>query len=156
MAYSLAEINRFCTQKWRKIMSVVKELIRKEADETLSFGDYTLARKTKKSDFEFNGDLYKVKTFQEITKLEKNGMFVYESIPGTTVNQFAMDGSGVEFSVEGTKDTQITLGLEPEKDFDVSINNLSVGVMRSNLGGKLVISLDLLSSNEANVKVAAL
>jgi hypothetical protein len=58
--------------------------------------------------------------------------------------------------VEGTQDTQITLGLEPEKDFDVSINNLSVGVMRSNLGGKLVISLDLLSSNEANVKVAAL
>ena len=49
-------------------------------------------------------------------------MFVYESIPGTTVNQFAMNGSGVEFSVEGTEDTQITLGLEPEKDFDVCIN----------------------------------
>ena len=104
-----------------EIMGVIKELIRKEENNTLSFGDYSLATKTKKSDFEFNGDLYKVKTFQEITKLEKNGMFVYESIPGTTVNQFAMNGSGVEFSVEGTEDTQITLGLEPEKDFDVCI-----------------------------------
>ena len=33
------------------------------------------------NDFEFCGDLYKVKTFFEITKLEKNGMFVYESVP---------------------------------------------------------------------------
>ncbi len=145
------------TSLWhKKIMAIVKDLIRKEEDETLSFGDYTLTVKTKKSDFEFNGDLYKVKTFQEITKLEKNGMFVYESIPGTAVNQFSMDGSGVEFSVEGTQDTQITLGLEPEKDFDVFINNLSVGVMRSNLGGKLVISLDLASTKEASVKVSAL
>ncbi len=139
-----------------EIMGVIKELIRKEENNTLSFGDYSLATKTKKSDFEFNGDLYKVKTFQEITKLEKNGMFVYESIPGTTVNQFAMNGSGVEFSVEGTEDTQITLGLEPEKDFDVCINNVSVGVMRSNLGGKLVISLDLVKDNLSDVKVMAL
>lgn len=137
-------------------MATVKELIRKEENETLSFGDYSLAAKTKKSDFEFHGDLYKVKTFKEITKLERNGMFVYESIPGTAVNQFSMDGSGVEFSVEGTVDTQITLGLEPEKDFDVSINNVSVGVMRSNLGGKLTISLDLIQGNRSDVKVMAL
>lgn len=137
-------------------MAVIKELIRKDENETLSFGDYSLAVKTKKSDFEFGGDLYKVKTFHEITKLEKNGMFVYESIPGTAVNQFAMNGSGVEFSVEGTQDTQITLGLEPEKDFDVCINNMSVGVVRSNLGGKLVISLDLAEGVPAGVKVAEL
>lgn len=137
-------------------MAVIKELIRKDENETLSFGDYSLAAKTKKSDFEFGGDLYKVKTFHEITKLEKNGMFVYESIPGTAVNQFAMNGSGVEFSVEGTQDTQITLGLEPEKDFDVCINNMSVGVVRSNLGGKLVISLDLAEGVPAGVKVAEL
>lgn len=137
-------------------MAVVKELIRKEDNDTLSFGDYSLAAKTKKSDFEFNGDLYKVKTFNEITKLEKNGMFVYESIPGTTVSQFAMNGSGVEFSVEGTQDTQITLGLEPEKDFDVCINNMSVGVMRSNLGGKLVISLDLVKDVSSDVRVTVL
>lgn len=64
-------------------MATVKELLRAENDGTLSFGDYTLASKTKKDGFEFKGDLYKVKTFAEITKLEKNGMFVYESVPGT-------------------------------------------------------------------------
>ena len=60
-------------------MATVKELLRAESDGTLSFGDYTLTSKTKLDNFEFEGDLYKVKTFAEITKLEKNGMFVYES-----------------------------------------------------------------------------
>ena len=69
-------------------MTVVKELIRSELDGTLSFGDYTLDTKTKKDGFEFQGDIYKVKTFKEITKLEKNGMFVYESVPGTAVEHF--------------------------------------------------------------------
>lgn len=27
--------------------------------------------------------MYKVKTYNEITKLERNDMFVYESVPGT-------------------------------------------------------------------------
>ena len=69
-------------------MAVVKELLRAEADGTLSFGDYTLASKTKLDGFEFQGDIYKVKTFREITKLEKNGMFSYESVPGTAVEHF--------------------------------------------------------------------
>ena len=43
-----------------------------EENGTISFGDYTLASKTKVEGFEFQGDLYKVKTFNEITKLEKN------------------------------------------------------------------------------------
>lgn len=45
-------------------MTVVKELIRSELDGTLSFGDYTLDTKTKKDGFEFQGDIYKVKTFK--------------------------------------------------------------------------------------------
>ena len=69
-------------------MAVVKELLRAEADGTLSFGDYSLASKTKLDGFEFQGDIYKVKTFREITKLEKNGMFAYESVPGTAVENF--------------------------------------------------------------------
>ena len=69
-------------------MAIVKELLRTEEDGRLSFGDYTLASKTKLDNFEFEGDLYKVKTFSEITKLEKNGMFVYESVPGSAVENF--------------------------------------------------------------------
>ena len=63
-------------------MAAVKELLRAENDGSLSFGDYTLSEKTKKDNYEFEGDIYKVKTFSEITKLERNGMFVYESVPG--------------------------------------------------------------------------
>ena len=81
-------------------MSVVEELIRKEDNGTLSFGNYLLDAKTKKADFEFQGDLYKVKTFKEITKLEKNGLFVYESVPGSTVTDFKNDEEVISFTVE--------------------------------------------------------
>ena len=57
-------------------MAVVKELIRTEENQSISFGNYELPQKSKVSDFEFQGDIYKVKTFKEITKLERNGMFV--------------------------------------------------------------------------------
>ena len=62
-------------------MAVVEELIRMENNDTLSFGNYKLDSKSKIDNFAFGGDLYKVKTFKEITKLERNGMFVYESVP---------------------------------------------------------------------------
>ena len=69
-------------------MSVIEELIRSEADGTISFGNYKLAKKAKLDNFEHQADLYKVKTCHEITKLERNGMFVYESVPGTAVSGF--------------------------------------------------------------------
>ena len=69
-------------------MAAVKELIRVEANGTLSFGDYTLDQKAKLDGFDFQGNLYKVKTFAGITKLERDGMFVYESVPGTAVEEF--------------------------------------------------------------------
>lgn len=78
-------------------MAIVKELLRTEEDGRLSFGDYTLASKTKLDNFEFEGDLYKVKTFSEITKLEKNGMFVYESVPGSAVENFKLTDTEVAF-----------------------------------------------------------
>ena len=53
-------------------MAVISELIRTEENGKLSFGDYTLAAKAKLDNFEKDGDIYKVKTFKEITKLERN------------------------------------------------------------------------------------
>ena len=58
-------------------MAVVQELIRTEDNGTISFGDYELNQKSKLSDYQYQGDMYKVKTYKEITKLERNGMFVY-------------------------------------------------------------------------------
>ena len=84
-------------------MAVVKELIRTEENGTISFGDYEKNQKSKVSDYPHQGDMYKVKTFKEIIKLERNGMFVYESVPGTAVFDLAQDGSQMSFRVEGPR-----------------------------------------------------
>ena len=133
-------------------MAVIKELIRTEANGTISFGDYSLDAKAKLDNFEHDGDLYKVKTFREITKLERNGMFVYESVPGTAVTELSVTEDGMTFQEEGTEDAEITLGLEEEKDYQVSVEGVSAGQMKTNLGGKLTISVEL--DPEKPVKVA--
>ena len=134
-------------------MATVKELLRAENDGTLSFGDYTLASKTKKDGFEFKGDLYKVKTFAEITKLEKNGMFVYESVPGSTVENFKETETEVEFTVSAPEDVQFTLELEPEMEYAVTISGTDIGKMKTNLGGKLVLSIEMDPDQSYDVKV---
>lgn len=134
-------------------MAMIKELIRSEADGTISFGNYTLNEKSKLSDFEHKGDLYKVKTYKDITKLERNGMFVYESVPGTAVNNLYIDENSVSFSVEGKKDAQITLELAPETEYGVSFNGDLVGNMRTNLGGKLVLSAELTEGTALSVQI---
>ena len=134
-------------------MSVVSGLIRSEADGTISFGDYTLGAKAKLDGFEHQGDLYKVKTFKEITKLERNGMFVYESVPGTAVNAFQESEDTVSFQVEGTEDSQITLELEEETEYEIIINDNAAGIMKTNLGGKLSMSVELEADKPAAIKV---
>jgi hypothetical protein len=135
-------------------MAVIEELIRKEENGTLSFGNYTLSSKSKVSDFEYEGDLYKVKTFKEITKLERNGMFIYESVPGTVVSNLKINENGLAFTVEAEEDAQITLELEPEKEYQVSIDDTDMGKMKTNLGGKLILSVELASNVNAKIQVS--
>lgn len=134
-------------------MAVINELIRTEFDKTLSFGNYELNEKTKRQDYEFEGDLYKIKTYKAITKLERNGMFVYESVPGTTVHEFKADDEIVSFTVEAPQDVQITLELEPEKEYKVFIDDTNVGRMKTNLGGKLNLSVELGTNVSAKILV---
>lgn len=133
-------------------MAIVEELIRVENENGLSFGDYTLNAKKKVSDFEFHGDMYKVKTYRDITKLEKNELFVYESVPGTSVFDFEETDARTEFEVEGFEDTQITLELEAEQEYEVFVDDVNIGRMTTNLGGKLVLSVEL-GSTQKHVKI---
>lgn len=134
-------------------MAAVDELIRKESDDTISFGNHTLSEKKKLEDFEFDGNLYKVKTFQTMTKLERNGLFVYESVPGTSVFHFNETFEGVDFIVSGSEDAQITLGLCEDTEYEVFRNGRSIGKMKTNLGGKLNISVELEGTEEVHIKV---
>lgn len=137
-------------------MAVIKELIRSEADGTISFGDYTLSTKSKLQDFEHDGDLYKVKTFNEITKLERNGMFVYESVPGTAVNNMKVTETGVQFNVEAKEDAQITIELAEDSEYKIFIDDTNVGKMKTNLSGKLALSVELSANTQSKVKIVKL
>ncbi|HAE80514.1 MAG: endosialidase [Clostridium sp.] len=136
-------------------MSGIKELLRVEADGAISFGDYELEEKKKLADFEYQGDLYKVKTFREITKLERNGMFVYESVPGTAVTGFEVRDSSVEFSVESDRDVQITLQMEEDRDYAIYMDDVAAGSMRTNLSGKLVLSVEMNGEKPVRIRVVA-
>lgn len=134
-------------------MAVVEELIRTEEDATLSFGNDSLPEKTKKSDYEFDGDLYKVKTFSDITKLERNGMFVYESVPGTSVFGFRMTGDAVSFDVMGHENTQITMEMESATEYELSVDGSAVGAVRTSLGGKLTFSAALEPDKRVSIEI---
>lgn len=134
-------------------MSVISELIRTEADGTISFGNYELDQKSKLQDFEHEGDLYKVKTYKEITKLERNGMFVYESVPGTAVSHLSVTDQEMSFEVEGPEDVQITVELEADTVYRTFINGNTIGSMKANLGGKLMLSVELNPGENVGVRI---
>ena len=60
------------------------------------------------------------------------------------------NASKVMFEVEGDKDAQITLELESETEYKVHVDQVYVGKMKTDLGGKLTISAEL----EENDKIA--
>ena len=61
--------------------------------------------------------------------------------------------NGVSFRVEGDEDAQITVGLEDETEYDVLINGESIGRMKTNLAGKLNLSVELAGSGEVSVQI---
>ena len=134
-------------------MSVVEGLIRKENDGSISFGNYLLEQKEKVSDFECGGDIYKVKTYREITKLERNELFVYGSVPGTAVHGLKQTADSMEFAVEGSKDAQITVEMEPDTAYRIFIDGESAGKMDTNLSGKLSISVELEEGKAVSVRI---
>ena len=113
-----------------------------------------MSTKAKLDNFEKDGDIYKVKTFKEITKLERNGLFVYESVPGTAVMDFEETADTVTFTVEGPEDAQITLGLEEETEYEIDIAGAVAGTMKTNLGGKLSLSVELEGVDSVDIKVS--
>lgn len=134
-------------------MAIVKELIRTEDNGTLSFGDYSLDKKTKLSDYEYQSNIYKVKTFCEITRLEKNGRVAYESVPGSAVFHYIDTGKEISFEVEAKDDLQITVEVEPESEVKVLVDDMNIGRMKSNLGGKVSFSIEMEADEPVKVQI---
>lgn len=132
-------------------MAEAMKLLFEEEDGSLSFGNHNLEEKAKVEDFKYQGDLLKVKTFKTMTKLEKNGLFVYESVPGTTVSNFVENAEGLHFQVSGNEDAQITVGLEDGKEYSIIVNEQEYGVVKANMSGKVSISVEL--NEQENVQV---
>ena len=80
-------------------------------------------------------------------------MFAYESEPGTSVNHFDETENGLTFKVEGDEAAQITVGLEEDTAYTVYVNGANVGEMKTNLSGKLSISVELANVGEVEVKI---
>ena len=128
-------------------MANVKELLKAEENGSLSFGDYSLTQKTKLDDFSFEGDTYKVKTFQEITRLEKNGGVVYESVPGSAVHGYKETERQIVFETEAADE------VEPEKEYKVYVNDTNIGKLKSSLSGKISFSIELDAGETAKVQI---
>ncbi len=80
-------------------------------------------------------------------------MFVYESVPGTAVHNFKVTETEIEFEVEGATEPQITVEFEPETEYAIYINGTEAGTMKTNLGGKLVLSVEISNGESAAVKI---
>ena len=134
-------------------MSVNLDILHLGEDGALEFGDYKLLHKAKLDNYEFDGDIYKVKTHKEITKLEKNGMFIYESVPGSKVRHFRATADEISFQVSSYEDVQFTLEMESNQEYEVFINDTSAGKMTTHLSGKLNVSVELSLDEWADVKI---
>ncbi|MDR1532530.1 MAG: endosialidase [Clostridiales bacterium] len=141
-----------------------QEVIRLEDDQTISFGSYAVKRKQKADGFEVNGNIYNVKTHNEITRLEKNSKLLFESVPGSAVRHFKASEVPappevpvppevlvpvVSFELEGAGDTKVTLELEPSQEYRIFINGADVGSAKSNISGKVNFSVYLSADPQA-------
>lgn len=131
----------------------VAEIIRGEENGTISFGNHELREKTKVEDFQHDGDLFKVKTYISMTKLEKNGMFLYESVPGTSVLNWEETENGVQFQVSGVEDAQLTIGLQEETAYEISVDGSNAGTMTTGFGGKLSLGVEFKDEEPVMVQI---
>jgi hypothetical protein len=129
-------------------MAGIVELIRVDDNNNLSFGNYEVDNKQKVDSFEVEGDIYKLKTYKAMTKLEKNGRLLFESVPGTSVHSMSMTEESLDFEVEGTEDAMITVELEADMEYKVFIEAVQVGKMKTNLSGKISFSVDFATGNQ--------
>lgn len=124
-------------------MATIKEGIVLNNDKTLSFGNYEIEEKLKIKDFDVDGDIYKIRTHNEVTRLSKNGKLLLETVPGASVHNLDIKDGKISFLMEGAGDTLVTIELLPNTSYSLYINDLKIDNIKTNIVGKINFSMAL-------------
>ena len=124
-------------------MAVIQDGIRAGENGAISFGNYEAKEKIKVDDFACAGDVYKVRTHCEVTRLERNGKLLMETVPGAAIHNLLVSDTCIRFGATGKDATQVTMELESETDYKLTIDNESESNMKTNRSGKVTFSLEL-------------
>ena len=74
----------------------------------------------------------------------------YESVPGSTVENFKETDAEVTFTVSAPEDVQFTLELEPESEYEVLIDGESAGKMNTKFERKAQCKCRTFSRSECS------
>lgn len=122
-------------------MGVIAEGIIVNSDNTISFGNHIATTKVKIDDYKIGEDTYKLRAYNEVTRLTINHILVFESTPGVTVHNFNYTKDKVNFKIEGNDNAQITLELEPNSEYKILLNGRLLDESKANaISGKLSFS----------------
>lgn len=121
-------------------MAVIKEGIILNENNTISFGNYEVTEKLKVKDFVVDGDIYKVRTHNLVTRLSKNSQLLLETVPGATVHNLNVAENKTSFELEGAGDISVTLELEPETNYSLYIDDVNLDKVKTNKSGKINFS----------------
>ena len=124
-------------------MSNYPKEITVEAAGGLTFGNYTTKDKIKINDFEHMGNIYSLRSHNEVTRLEKNSEMLIETVPGAAISNFILDDTSCSFDITGSGGAQITLSLAPETAYHLRVTGQVSEEITANRSGKLSFSADL-------------
>ena len=88
-----------------------------------------------------------------VPRADKGGKSETEQAAQEMAEHFRVDDTKVEFQVEGSQDAQVTLQLEEDCEYEVFVDGASIGGMKTNMSGKLVIGVELNEGTPVTVKV---
>ena len=127
-------------------------IISHSQDGGLNFGGFAFEKKQKQEGYVVNESVYKIKTHNEITRLERNDALLFETTPGSLITDFYLNDGLCAFNARGTGDTHITIELLPETTYRVVEDGINLGDCKTNKTGKIMFSAEL-TGNKKEFKV---
>ena len=109
----------------------------------LSFGDYLSTEKILVDGFAFGKDSYDLETHAETTRLVKNGATIVETAPGAAFKDLLVKKGKISFKIKGSEGTRLTLRLESDSLYRITIEDHDIGNFKTNGAGNLSVGIDL-------------